>query len=75
MVQRLWDGAEERRPTVSEIFTDATEFADMYLIEISRGCPRGCRFCAAGFIYLPYRQRSIEAIKAEVDKGLKELQV
>jgi radical SAM superfamily enzyme YgiQ (UPF0313 family) len=73
-VQRLWDGVAERRPTVSEIFTDATEFSEMYLIEISRGCPRGCRFCAAGFIYLPYRQRSLEAIKAEVDKGLKEQQ-
>jgi radical SAM superfamily enzyme YgiQ (UPF0313 family) len=44
----------------------------MHLIELSRGCPRGCRFCAAGFIYRPYRQRSLDLLKREVDKGLAE---
>lgn len=44
----------------------------MYLIELSRGCPRGCRFCAAGFIYRPYRQRSLAKVKEEVDRGLAE---
>ena len=43
-------------------------------MEVSRGCPRGCRFCAAGFIYHPYRQRGIEAVKAEVARGLAERQ-
>jgi len=73
-VRRIWDEEAGRRPTTSEILTEATEFADMYLIEVSRGCPRGCRFCAAGFIYLPYRQRTLEAVKAEVAKGLQERQ-
>jgi radical SAM superfamily enzyme YgiQ (UPF0313 family) len=44
----------------------------MFLVELSRGCPRGCRFCAAGFIYLPYRQRDIEAVKSEAVRGLTE---
>ena len=56
--------------TTSEIFTPETEFSDMYLIELSRGCPHGCRFCAAGFIYRPHRQRSLAKLKEEVDKGL-----
>ena len=73
-VQRVWDEDAVGRPTSSAILTEATEFADMYLIEVSRGCPRGCRFCAAGFIYLPFRQRPLEAVKAEVAKGLRERQ-
>ncbi len=39
----------------SKIMTPAAEFADLYLTELGRGCSRGCRFCAAGFIYRPPR--------------------
>lgn len=49
-------------PTHSVILTPETEFADMGLIEIARGCGRGCRFCLAGFAYRPARQRSVESI-------------
>lgn len=69
-VKRAWEHQIDRHPTHSVILTPGTEFSDMFLIELSRGCPRGCRFCAAGFIYLPYRQRSLEEIKAEALKGL-----
>jgi radical SAM superfamily enzyme YgiQ (UPF0313 family) len=71
-VERLWEKELDRRPTTSVVLSPDAEFADMFLIELSRGCPRGCRFCAAGFIYLPYRQRRIEAVKAEVARGLAE---
>ena len=46
----------------SELLTPETEFADLYLTELGRGCSRGCRFCAAGFIYRPPRLWDIEAI-------------
>lgn len=42
--------------------TDAV-FGDMFLIEIERGCPMGCRFCVAGNIYLPCRIKSIDTVK------------
>lgn len=69
-VLRVWEKELDRRATVTEIHTDATEFSGMHLVELSRGCPRACRFCAAGFIYLPYRSRSLEGVRAEVLKGV-----
>ncbi|HLO26717.1 MAG TPA: radical SAM protein, partial [Geobacteraceae bacterium] len=69
-VRRVWEKELDRHPTTSVILSPEAEFSDMFLIELSRGCPRGCRFCAAGFIYLPYRQRGLAAIKDEVAKGL-----
>jgi len=57
-------------PVETTINTPETEFGDMHLVELSRGCPRGCRFCAAGYIYLPYRQRSPELIKEQVNRAI-----
>ncbi len=69
-VLRVWEKELDLRATVTEIHTDATEFSGMHLVELSRGCPRACRFCAAGFIYLPYRSRSLDGVRAEVLKGV-----
>ncbi|VAV85440.1 FIG092679: Fe-S oxidoreductase [hydrothermal vent metagenome] len=55
---------------VSVITTPDTSFSDTVLIEAERGCPRGCRFCSAGFIYLPTRWRSYAVVKEAIKDGL-----
>ncbi len=59
-------------PTSSQILTPETVFGDMYLVEASRGCEWGCRFCAAGFMYRPVRYRSTDSLKQSVAEGLQE---
>lgn len=40
-------------------------------VEVQRGCTRGCRFCQAGYIYRPERQRSPETVKQIVRDQIK----
>jgi radical SAM superfamily enzyme YgiQ (UPF0313 family) len=60
----------DRFPTVSQVLAEDVAFGDMFLVEASRGCQWGCRFCAAGFMYRPLRTRSVASLKQQVARGL-----
>jgi len=59
----------DRHPTHSVIWTDDTEFGHMHLVEVSRGCPWKCSFCATPPIYNPYRVRSGDIIRKSIAYG------
>jgi radical SAM superfamily enzyme YgiQ (UPF0313 family) len=58
--QRGWPGAMALPQ--SAILTPNTEMSMKFLVEISRGCPCMCRFCWAGYNYLPVRGFSRQEI-------------
>ncbi len=53
------------------IRTPLAAFKEASLIEIERGCGRGCRFCAAGFVCLPERERQPKQVFSAVREGAK----
>jgi radical SAM superfamily enzyme YgiQ (UPF0313 family) len=57
-------------PTHSHILAPQSEWGEMFLVETGRGCSRGCRFCAAGFICRPPRERTLEDLWTQVARGL-----
>jgi radical SAM superfamily enzyme YgiQ (UPF0313 family) len=69
-VKRRWIKDPGLLPSGSAILTPLTEFKEMFLMELNRGCPRRCRFCAVRAIYLPFRNRALDRLMQEADQGL-----
>jgi radical SAM superfamily enzyme YgiQ (UPF0313 family) len=69
-VRRLYAVDLDSAPSRNFIKAPDSEFGHMALTEVSRGCSRGCRFCAAGFVYLPPRERTLESLTDQIRVGL-----
>jgi radical SAM superfamily enzyme YgiQ (UPF0313 family) len=54
--------AEAVDPPTTTVFTPDTEFGSRFLVEVVRGCANLCRFCWAGYNYLPVRAFPTERI-------------
>ena len=56
-------------PPATTIFTPDTEFGSRFLVEVVRGCANLCRFCWAGYNYLPVRAFPKERILALAERA------
>jgi radical SAM family uncharacterized protein len=68
--KRVVASLDEHRPPVCGIVPFAEVVHDRLGIEVLRGCTRGCRFCQAGMVYRPVRERSVDSIVRDVIAGL-----
>ncbi len=68
-IKRVYLKNLDQISTCSAVLTPHTTFDRTFLIEVSRGCPHGCRFCSAGFIYRPPRFRPMAQLKQTIDRG------
>ena len=70
IVKRVVAGFESSTPNAQRIVPYAEVAHDRYAVEVLRGCARGCRFCQAGMVYRPVRERSADQIVGAVAEGL-----
>jgi radical SAM superfamily enzyme YgiQ (UPF0313 family) len=49
--------------TIAAVKTPNAEYGHMALLEVGKGCGRGCRFCLEGQVYRPVRHRSVAALR------------
>ncbi|MDO8690407.1 MAG: radical SAM protein [Dehalococcoidia bacterium] len=70
-VERQWLHDLDHDTTTSVVLTPDTALGDMYLIEVSRGCAWGCRFCLAGYLFRPMRPRSLPVLLEAAKEGLR----
>jgi radical SAM superfamily enzyme YgiQ (UPF0313 family) len=52
--------------TLGGVKTPNAEYGHMALLEVGKGCGRGCRFCLEGQVYRPVRHRSVDALRETV---------
>uniref|UniRef100_A0A540V9K8 Radical SAM protein n=1 Tax=Litorilinea aerophila TaxID=1204385 RepID=A0A540V9K8_9CHLR len=69
-VERLWVRRLDQYDTASTLYTPDTEFSNMHLMEIARGCGRGCRFCLAGYVYRPAREQPLDRLLASAERAI-----
>lgn len=70
-IRRQWISNLDDYPARMAIITDHTEFREMFLLEVARGCGRHCRFCMAGYCFRQPRSRSLASLKNDIQLAKK----
>ena len=66
-IKRQWVREIDNYPHTTAVMTSGTEFEDMYIVEVARGCGRHCRFCMAGYCFRKPRPRQLARIIADIE--------
>lgn len=69
-LNRRWIKNLDQYPGETVVLTHDTEFKEMYLVEVARGCGRHCRFCMAGYCFRRPRIRSLPRVKEAVQRAV-----
>lgn len=70
-VSRQWIVDLDKFPVYSHVLTPKTEFGEMFLVEVARGCGRHCRFCMTGYCFRMPRYRSLEKLWETIKSGMR----
>lgn len=65
-VKRRWVRDLDKYPNTSAILTSETEFQNMFIAEVARGCGRHCRFCMAGYCFRKPRARNYDLLLQKI---------
>ena len=66
IISRQWVKELDAYPHTSAIISPYTEFANMFIVEVARGCGRHCRFCMAGYCFRRPRNRKLEMLLQDI---------
>ncbi|PLV59468.1 TIGR03960 family B12-binding radical SAM protein [Thermotoga sp. KOL6] len=69
--RRIVRNLDDQPVPIKKILPNTESVHDRAVIEIARGCTRGCRFCHASIFYRPVRERSLDNILRNVEAMLK----
>lgn len=67
-IKRQWVRNLDDYPHTTAVMSSGTEFEDMFIVEVARGCGRHCRFCMAGYCFRKPRPRKLEQIIADIER-------
>jgi radical SAM superfamily enzyme YgiQ (UPF0313 family) len=70
-VERVYFNDLDSYHPVAQIMSPGAAFGESFLLEASRGCGFGCRFCMGGYTYRPRRERSLHKLKEIVEEGIR----
>ena len=62
-------------PARTRVFCADAEFSEMALVELGRGCPHACRFCAGSYLFRPPRWAPLPALQSALKEGFQRREV